>query len=378
VATSDEPASDKPREPVTRIFIKTVTIGKDSHIQFSDYSVQPAFKTRLVLSSAQLNQLAVNEQKPTAFNAKGILGERGTFTLEGNVETGENSFDLQAASKLSGLSLKQYSPYTSKLIGYRMDKGYLDLDVNTTIKQEKLGGNTKLKMTGLKVTSMNNKAQETFDKSLGLSLHSAISMLEDKKGHIDLSVPIGGDINNPDFGMGDVISKALEKGIKGGLLITLQPIGLAVLAVDALSGLGGIPLGEVSFEPGSAVINSVAAERLSLLAEKMKEKPGMQLKACAQALESEFPPGSRLIKPEAGKSDTENAKQSSQPADPEFTGKLASERLQRVEKFLSEHQIHQDRLVACSPEVVKADGNTPSVKLILADSKAVPSGSTEK
>jgi hypothetical protein len=372
-APADKSTSSKPQGPATRIFIKTVTVGKDSHIQFSDYSVQPAFKTRLVLSSAQVNQLAVNEQKPTEFKAKGVLGERGTFTIEGNLQTDEKSFDLDAASKLSGLSLKQYSPYTSKLIGYQMDKGYLDLDINTTVKQEKLDGNTKLKMTGLKVTSMNNEAQKDFDKSLGLSLHSAISMLEDKKGHIDLTVPIGGDISNPDFGMGDIISKALGKGIKGGLLITLQPLGLAVLAVDALSGLGGIPLGEVSFEPGSTVINSVAAERLTLLAEKMKEKPGMQLKACALALENELPPGSKLVKPDA-----DNAKQSGQVSDPEFTRKLASERLQAVQKFLSEHQISQDRLVTCAPEVVKAEGNTPSVKLILADSTITASGSSGK
>ena len=375
---ADQAAGSKPQEPATRIFIKTVTIGKDSHIQFSDYSVKPAFKTRLVLSSAQVNQLAVNEQKPTEFKARGVLGERGTFTLEGNIETNEKSFDLEAASKLSGLSLKQYSPYTSKLIGYQMDKGHLDLDINTTIKQEQLGGNNKLKVTGLKVTSVNNEAQKAFDQSLGLSLHSAISMLEDKKGHIDLTVPLGGDINNPDFGMGDVISKALGKGIKGGLLITLQPLGLAVLAVDALSGLGGIPLGEASFEPGSAVINSVAAERLSLLAEKMKEKPGMQLKACALALENELPPGSSLAKPEAGKPDVENAKVSRQPSDPEFTRKLASERLQAVQKFLSEHQINEDRLVTCAPEVVKSEGNTPSVRLILADSQAGTPGTPEK
>ena len=99
----------------------------------------------------------------------------------------------------------------------------------------------------------------------------------------------------------------------------------------------------------------------------------MQLKACALALENELPPGSKLVKPDA-----DNAKQSGQVSDPEFTRKLASERLQSVQKFLSENQINQDRLVTCAPEVVKAEGNTPSVKLILADSTITASGSSEK
>jgi hypothetical protein len=365
---TDQAISDEDKSASTSIIIDSITIGKNSTVTFSDYSVEPEFKTRLVMNSATVNQLSINGQQPTTFQAEGTLGERGTFVLEGDLLNGAETTDVEVASKLTGLSLDQYSQYTGELIGYKMDKGYMDLEIDTSIKERKLGGNTKLLITGLDVSSLKNETQKTFDKSLGLALPSAISMLEDKKGHIDLNVPIGGDIDNPDFGLGDVISKALGKGLKSGLLLSLQPLGLAVLAVDAIASLGGIPLGEVNFETGSAVINSVAAERLKLVAEKMKEKPGMSLKACAVALENELPPGSIKKKTKEGQTQGEAKQATAAPIDPEFTKKLVTDRRQAVHDFILEQKIDESRFVECEPQVIKADGNKPAVMLIVTDS----------
>ena len=357
-----ESKEDKSTEPELTLAIDSVTIGKDSKITFTDQSVKPEFSTQASFEHASIMQLSSQGEKPMTFDLAGKVGQRGNFKAEGKTEKHKDSFDIEAASKLTGLSLGQLSQYTGELIGYQMDKGHMDLKIDGTVKDKQLSGQSKLLITGLKVTPLNNETQKQFDKSVGLSLTSAISMLEDNKGHIDLTVPISGDIDNPDFGMGDVISKALDEGLKAGLLVAFQPIGLAVIAVDAMAKLGGIPLGEIDFESGSAELDSVDAERLTLLAEKMQEKPGTRLKVCAIALENELPPGSLLKK---SKGDTDQ--QVRKAIDPEFTRNLAAQRLKVIRNFLIEHKVEENRFEECAPEVVSPENNKPSATLILAD-----------
>lgn len=373
----EKASAGKQNDAALKISIGSIKLGKDSHISVVDNSVKPSFKTSLVFEKADIENLNMpaRDQK-TSITANGKLGQRGTFNLDGEAQILKDGLNLAATSRLTGLSIEQYSQYAQSQIGYGMKKGYMDLNIDVGIEGKKLDGKSKLLITGLEVEPTQNKIQEKFDNTIGLSLTSALGLLTDKKGHIDLEIPISGDTDNPDFGMGDIIGKAIGKGIKGGLLLSLQPLGLAVLAVDAIASAGGIPLGQVEFEEGSSLLNSIAAERLTLLAEKMQEKPAMQLKICPIAIETEQPQKAKLPNKEQAadsseaQSDSEKSEKKAEvKPDPVFTAKLVQQRLDTVLGFLAERGITRERTVYCEPQILATEKASPSVQLIIPDEK---------
>lgn len=362
-------------KPELAIRIGTILLGKDSRIEIRDETVRPSFKTGLELDTTEVKNLLIpSTNTPATIHSSGKLGDRGVFNLDGEIALLGDGIKLAASSKLTGLSIAQYNQYAKSQIGYGMHKGHMDLDIDITIDKRQLDGKTRLLITGLKVEPTNSEAQKRFDKSLSLSLTAALGLLEDKKGHIDLELPISGDTDNPNLGLGDIIGKALGKGIKAGMLLSLQPLGLAVLALDAIANAGGIPLGEIEFETGSALLNSIAAERLSLLADKMEERPGIKLKVCAIALATELPAMAKLTK---SKQATEGqSPDNDQPPrkkeaviDPVFTAGLAQDRLDAIIGFLTENKVSPDRLIDCEPKVVPEKEGKPSALLIIPDTQ---------
>ena len=59
-----------------------------------------------------------------------------------------------------------------------------------------------------------------------LPLDTALELLRDSDGNIALSVPVSGDVDNPQFDYSDAINQAMLSAAKGAVLIYFQPLGL--------------------------------------------------------------------------------------------------------------------------------------------------------
>lgn len=366
------PTDENNNENTPTIAIDKIHIGKDSYINIIDNSVEPAFKTSLAIEQAEIGNIHISESENNeaiTLNTNGRLGKRGTLKLNGKLHILEDGITLATVGRLTGLSIEQYSQYAQSKIGYAVKGGYADMDIELRIANNKLNGQSKLLITGLQVEPENTEIQKEFDNAIGMSLDSALGLIEDKKGHVRLEIPISGDINNPDFVITGLTSKAIGKGIKGGLLLSLQPLGIAVLAIDAIANAGGIPLGEVDFEEGDTLLNSIASERLTLLVEKMKEKPGIKLKICPIAVETEQPPQAKLTTPkptgEAEANPTKKTPAPSRVVDTAFITRLAQQRRDAIFQFLTEKNINKNRIMDCPIEIVSAEEGRPSALLII-------------
>jgi hypothetical protein len=104
--------------------------------------------------------------------------------------------------------------------------------------------------------------------SLPLSL--AVALLTDSEGVIDVDLPVSGDINDPQFRLGGVLTKAILGLI--GRVVT-SPFRL----LGKLVGVDSEDFGTLSFAPGSAAISPPDREKLVKLATAMRQRPHLAL-----------------------------------------------------------------------------------------------------
>jgi hypothetical protein len=102
-----------------------------------------------------------------------------------------------------------------------------------------------------------------------LPVQLAVSLLKNSRGEIDVNLPIGGSLDDPQFSVGGIIIKVI-----------VNLIVKAVTAPFALLGSmfgGGEELAYVEFDYGRAAIGPEAEKKLQTLTKALLDRPGLKL-----------------------------------------------------------------------------------------------------
>jgi len=97
----------------------------------------------------------------------------------------------------------------------------------------------------------------------------AVALLSDRNGVIDINVPIGGSLDDPQFSLGGIILKVIGNAI---VKTVTSPFAL----IGSLFG-GGEELSMLEFDPGRAALLPASEEKLKSLAKALTERPGLKL-----------------------------------------------------------------------------------------------------
>jgi len=158
------------------------------------------------------------------------------------------------------------TPMSVRYIGHPIDEGKVDITLNYEITNSDLVGSNKFVTDGL---ALGDKVEG--EGMVNLPFKLGVSLLTDKNGLITLEFPIEGNLDDPNFGLGNAIGSAAT-AITGELI--KSPFKL-------LGKLGGgsedEDLGFVEFEAGSAVLEVIATDRLSTLAAGAEQRPELIL-----------------------------------------------------------------------------------------------------
>jgi hypothetical protein len=101
----------------------------------------------------------------------------------------------------------------------------------------------------------------------------AVAVLTDRKGQINLDVPVSGSLDDPDFTIGRVILRALVNILEK---VATSPFSLLGSVVG-----GGEELKEIAFTTGSAMLTDEERDKLAKLAKALAERPSLNLEVSA-------------------------------------------------------------------------------------------------
>jgi hypothetical protein len=252
----------------------TVEIGKvslyNSQVDFTDNFVTPNYSANVreltgTISTLSNRTLAADHPPTmTQLNLRGSV-ENAPLVIKGQFNAANPRQFTELTASAKGLELTDFNPYAGKYAGYEIDKGKLSVDVTYRIKDGILEAQNRVFLDQL---TFGDKVDSPHATSLPVLL--AVALLKNSKGEIDINLPIGGSLNDPDFSLGDLIWKVI-----GNLMLKAVSSPFSLLA--SLVGDSQQELSGIGFAPHSILLTDATTTTLKTLAKALAERPTLKL-----------------------------------------------------------------------------------------------------
>ena len=243
-----------------------MSIGKitlqGGNINFSDFFVKPNYSANLTGVGGSVTTLT--PETPGAVELRAKVDDAAPVEILGKVNplAADLFLDLKASAK--DIELPPLSPYSVKYAGYGIERGKLSVNVKYLVEHRKLVAENNVYLDQL---TFGEKVDSPTATKLPVLL--AVALLKDKNGVIDVNLPIGGSLDNPQFSVFGIVIQVI-----GNLVTKAVTSPFAVLG--ATFG-GGEELAYVEFPPGSARLDADDETKLKSISKALTERPGLKL-----------------------------------------------------------------------------------------------------
>jgi uncharacterized protein involved in outer membrane biogenesis len=237
-------------------------------LSFVDRSLEP--NAALVITGLQgaATSLSTEPDTQSAMDFQGLAGGIAPLRLQGRAMPLRKDQDTDVSFTIQGAELSDFSPYAAKYLGYTIHKGKLAVDAHVVIKQRMLQALLK---TRLDQFYLGEKTQSP--DAVHVPVKLCLAIMRDRKGVIDLELPVDGSLDDPNLHYGKIVWHAV--------LNVLTKVATSPFSLLAKLGGGGHDqdLSFVTFEPGSADPDPAAQDKVQSLAKALAERPELSLEA---------------------------------------------------------------------------------------------------
>ena len=352
-STEEEPATARAEEQPGEFqyAIKKLIYETDKSIHYRDLSLKEPFivdLNHIVFEVENIDSNKPDQNSNIKYSAQ--YAEHGKISLEGTAKPLNEKPSFDMVGQISGLDLRDISPFTSEAIGHRIKSGQLDADLKLIADKSILNSEIDLKLHHFELTALSPQDEEKLNADFGYPLNSSLSLLKDDSNKIELNIPITGDLENPDFDANDALTQAASSAITSAIISYYTPFGL-VMAVEGLIDLAtALNFEPVNFAAGDKMLASVEQENLNNLVQLLNEKPGIHLTICPLS----NTPDRLVILPDTATIAIDQLKLETEQLN--ILLELGEARAAAVKQYLVDQKIDASRLVLCTPEHIEGDG----------------------
>ncbi|MBO1924663.1 DUF748 domain-containing protein [Thiomicrorhabdus sp. 6S3-12] len=364
---STQPATEKTsQQSSTQLAFNSLQLTGDNAIKVELQSEQKPIHKDIHLEVFEIS--AFDSQKPqdlSNFRLIAAIDEFSRIESSGKISPSTSQISLDAQTKIDGLSLNDFSPLIEEAIGYKIDSGQLSATIDSLIKQNKLDINNKIKLYKFKLSSADQAKTDEFNKNFNVPLEIGLDLLQDKSGNIKLDLPINGDLENPNFSISSIVSKALNgalgKATRTYLLLALQPFGaIALVGELALDQVSAVRLQPVTFLETKASLSAEMQQYLQKVATLLKSRTNVQIKLCGGASESDR--AALIEMTRASQAERQKQQDGEIIIRDERLLALAKLRQSVIKRYLIKQGVSTNQLVLCQPKI-DAEKAAPKVDL---------------
>ena len=259
------PPADKPSTPKLALKVNKISLN-DANIIYSDRFIKPNFDVDVRQFSGQLTGLESLPDKIAKLNFSGRVDGSAPLKLEGEFNPFRDDLKLDIRASVQDYELTGISAYTGKYVGYGIQKGKLSADLGYKIEDRKLSATNKIKLNQLTF----GDAVQSPD-AMNLPVQLAVTLLADRNGVIDLSLPVTGALDDPQFSIAGVVWQAFTNIISKALTAPFTLLG------NIFSGGGEDSAPILNFAPGAETLASTESEKLEKLAQALKDRPSLKV-----------------------------------------------------------------------------------------------------
>lgn len=237
-------------------------------MSYVDRTMDPPFSTGLDQLNGTVTGLSNVSPQQGKVSLRGRVGDVSRLELTGSVGTLGTDDVSDLLLELDDYSLPALSPYFARYLGYQVESGKLDLEMDYEITGTQLDASNLIVMERFELGSA-----VASDQAIDAPIKLGLALLRNSNGVIRVNLPVSGDIASPEFNISRVIM-----GTFGNTLAKAATSPFSVLgSIAGLAGLSGEELGRISFVPGRVELAEGEQAKLDSLAEALKERPGLAL-----------------------------------------------------------------------------------------------------
>lgn len=251
------PAAKAAAVPV--VDVRAVRV-RDARLDFADLGLNPAFGTRIHSLSGSVLGLSSQPGRRGTVALDGRVDQYGDVRIRGSLSPLDVTRDLDVALNFRNIPLGSLNPYAMTFAGWKITDGRLGTELRYLLQDRQLKGDNRMVVDNIQL------GEEVADyQGTRLPLRLAVAILEDSDGRIDLSLPVAGSLDAPDFSYGHLVWQALRNVL----------VKVATAPFRAL--FGGEGFDEIYADAGDDRIPPPEREKLHKLAELLAKRPKLKL-----------------------------------------------------------------------------------------------------
>ncbi len=257
-------AAPTEKESPRNIKIEKVTF-QGGTINYSDHFIKPNVTVNMADVGGRISGLSSEEATTADVELRGKFGEQSTpVEIIGKINPLKKNLYVDLKVSFKDIELSPMSPYSGKYAGYGIEKGKLLLDLKYHIENRKLNAQNRIFLDQF---TFGEKVDSPSATKLPVKL--AVALLKNRKGEIDLNIPVSGSLDDPKFSIFSIILRVIVN-----LLAKAATSPFALLG--AVFG-GGEQLHYMEFDYGSAEVKGESAAKLNTLTKALHDRTSIKL-----------------------------------------------------------------------------------------------------
>jgi flagellar motor protein MotB len=244
-----------------------ISVGKitlqGGNINFSDFFVRPNYSANLTGVGGTVT--TISPDTAGEVELRGKVDNTAPLEILGRINPLARDLFLDIKASATDIELPPLSPYSVKYAGYGIERGKLSVRVKYLVENRKLAAENNVYLDQL---TFGEKVDSPTATKLPVTL--AVALLKDRNGVIDVNLPIGGTLDDPQFSVGGIIIQVIVN-------LVVKAVTAPFALLGATFGGGGEELAYLEFDPGSARLDAADETKLKSIAKALTERPGLKL-----------------------------------------------------------------------------------------------------
>ncbi|MDC7704926.1 DUF748 domain-containing protein [Vogesella indigofera] len=262
-----QPASAQPARPAAAgktnaapvVEVRAVRV-RNARMDFADLGLNPSFATRIHSLSGTVLGLSSRPGRRGTVTLDGRVDQFGDVRIRGALSPLAVTNDLDMVLNFRNIPLGSLNPYSMTFAGWKITDGSLSTELRYVLKNRQLQGENRMVIDHIQL------GEEVADyDGTRLPLRLAVALLEDSDGRIDLSLPVAGSLDAPDFSYGHLVWQAFRN------------IVVKIVTAPFRALFGGEGFDDIYADAGDDRIPPPEREKLLKLAELLAKRPKLAL-----------------------------------------------------------------------------------------------------
>jgi hypothetical protein len=270
-ASTPAPGGGAASSPALTVAIREVAI-EEGNIRFVDQSTVPTYSEEMSRVALKVGNVSTAPGERATIELTSVVGATGALDLKGEIAPTADPFYLDVQGELREMPLPRSNPYFRQVFDWFLKRGTVTNKIHYRVVGDQLTAENDVRVQRLSVEK--DTAPVASDKKIGVPLGLIVAMITDRRGDIEFSLPVSGNLKEPGFSLGSAIWAALKNVLTNVATAPFQAIGKLFGKGDEVEELKVDPL---TFPAGSAAVNAEGHQHLQRVADFLRASPNIHL-----------------------------------------------------------------------------------------------------